>query len=241
MRVAAFQAPLVAGGSIEAAVVLIRQQVDWCESERVDILCCPEAILGGLADYVPRPEEIAIDVESGQLESVLAPLAGDRVTTIVGFTEVDRGRLYNSAAVVHKGAILGVYRKRHPAIRRSVYDAGDTTPVFAIDDFRFGIMICNDSNYPDLARTMASRGATALFVPTNNGLPPGRAGEEIVAEARDIDIVRAVNNGVSIIRADVVGQAGELMSYGSSGIVDRTGTVLTTARILDTGLIVADV
>jgi hypothetical protein len=45
-------------------------------------------------------------------------------------------------------------------------------------------------------------------VPTNNGLPPGRAGEEIVAEARDIDIVRAVNNGVSIIRADVVGQAG---------------------------------
>ena len=63
---------------------------------------------------VLRPEEIAIDVESGQLEIVLAPLAGDRVTTIVGFTEVDRGRLYNSAAVVHKGAILGVYRKQHP-------------------------------------------------------------------------------------------------------------------------------
>ena len=57
----------------------------------------------------------------------------------------------------------------------------------------------------------------------------------------DCDIAHAVNNGVSIIRADVAGQAGELMSYGSSGIVNRTGTVLTSARILDTGLIVADV
>jgi predicted amidohydrolase len=71
--------------------------------------------------------------------------------------------------------------------------------------------------------------------------PPGRAGVDMVAEARDADIARAVSNGVSIIRADVAGQAGEPMLYGSSGIVDRAGTVLTSARILATGLIVADV
>jgi hypothetical protein len=35
--------------------------------------------------------------------------------------------------------------------------------------------LCNDSNYPEPARIMASKGATALFVPTNNGLPPEKA------------------------------------------------------------------
>ena len=49
----------------------------------------------------------------------------------------------------------------------------------------FGIVICNDSNYVEPARLMAAQGATALFVPTNNGLPPKRAGAELVAHDGD--------------------------------------------------------
>ena len=78
------------------AVELIRKRVEWCERERVEILCCPEAVLGGLADYAARPSEIAIDVESSQLSAELAPLASDTVTTILGFTEISgTGQLYN--------------------------------------------------------------------------------------------------------------------------------------------------
>src|SRR5205085_4306491 len=65
MKVAAYQAPLLASGSMEA-LALIRKQVEWCESAGVEILCCPEGILGGLADYSTRPRSIAIDVEDGQ-------------------------------------------------------------------------------------------------------------------------------------------------------------------------------
>ena len=57
------------------AIELIQKRVKWCESEGVTILCCPEAILGGLADYSPQPVDFAIDVERGQLGTVLAPLA----------------------------------------------------------------------------------------------------------------------------------------------------------------------
>ena len=49
MKVAAYQAPLLPAGSM-AALGLIRKRLDWCESEGVEILCCPEAVLGGLAD-----------------------------------------------------------------------------------------------------------------------------------------------------------------------------------------------
>jgi len=95
VKVAAYQAPLLRSGSLEA-VDLIRTRVAWCESHGVVILCCPEAILGGLADYAADPREVAIDAR------------GDRLARVLG-------RL------------------------------------------TFGIVICNDSNYPEPARIMASK------------------------------------------------------------------------------------
>ena len=47
MKVAAYEAPLLAAGSMDA-LDLMQERVAWCEAERVSILCCPEAILGGL-------------------------------------------------------------------------------------------------------------------------------------------------------------------------------------------------
>jgi predicted amidohydrolase len=117
----------------------------------------------------------------------------------------------------------------------------DVTPVFTVGSLTFGILICNDSNYYEPARIMASRGAAALFVPTNNGLPPTKAGPELVAEARNVDIARAVENSVYVIRADVTGRAEDLLSYGSSAIINPDGMLLQSARQLGPDLIAADI
>jgi len=101
MKVAAYQAPLLADEATDA-LGLIREQIGRCESAGVEILCCPEAVLGGLADYAKQPAAAALD--RAELNGVLAPLTSDTVTTILGFTETDRGGvLYNSAAVFHRG------------------------------------------------------------------------------------------------------------------------------------------
>jgi predicted amidohydrolase len=239
VKVAAYQAPLLPGGSMEA-IDLIRERIAWCETEGVELLCCPEAVLGGLADDTPDPAGFAIDVGGGRLDAVLTPLASDRVTAIVGFTEVSGdGALYNSAAVFHRGAVSGVYRKRHPAIRKSVYQAGDQSPVFTLGGLTFGILICNDSNFPELASSMTLRGAVALFIPTNNGLPPDRA--DVVADARKVDVALARENRVWVIRADVAGRAAGRVSYGSSAIVDPAGRVQRSARRLTQDVLVADI
>jgi predicted amidohydrolase len=238
VKVAAYQAPLLRSGSLEA-IDLIRTRVEWCESHGVAILCCPEAILGGLADNAADPHEFAIDAYGDQLVRSLAPLASDTVTTIVGFTEVTgTRRLYNTAAIFHRGSVIGTYRKLHPAINRSTYTAGDQLPVFQINGLTFGIMICNDSNHPEVARTMAARGATALFIPTNNSLPPEKA--DVTAHARRVDLALAREHGVSVIRADVAGRADGMMSYGSSGIVDSRERVLQLTQPLTEDLIAAD-
>jgi 5-aminopentanamidase len=241
MKVAAYQAPLLPAGS-PATIEFIRAQVLRCESEGVAILCCPEAILGGLADYSENPLRFAVRIDDGHLDKVLAPLASDTVTLIVGFTELaDDNRLYNAAAVLHQGRVSGLYRKLHPAIRRSVYSPGSATPVFRVGELTFGIVICYDSTFPEPARTMAAQGATALFIPTNNGLPHNRAYSEVVKEARAADLARAVENSVWVIRADVAGANRDLVSHGSSEIVDPGGKVIREANRQKTDLLIADV
>jgi 5-aminopentanamidase len=239
MKVAAYQAPLAT--CADARVLsLVRQQVDRCEALGVTILCCPEALLGGLADYIDPPDRIAIGTD--HLARMLAPLASDRVTTIIGFTERgDDGYLYNAAAVFARGAVLGIYRKVHPAMNRSVYRAGVEAPVFTVGGVTFGVLLCRDSLFAEPARLMLSRGAQALFVPTNNGMPPAKDGAELVEQARAGDVARALESSVSVVRADVAGAAGDLVSYGSSGIVNRDGRVLGTAPALAADLVIADI
>jgi predicted amidohydrolase len=241
MKVAAYQAPLLAAGSLEA-VDLIQERVGWCESEGVSILCCPEAILGGLLDYAENPARFAIRTDDGQLANVLAPLTSDTVTSIVGFTELaDDDQLYNAAAVFQQGQVAGLYRKSHPAIRRSGYSAGSAIPVFRTGDLTFGIVICYDSTFSEPVRAMAAQGATVLFVPTNNAVPTKKAHPGVVQEARAADFARALENGIWVIRADVAGTNGELMSYGSSGIVDPDGNIVQEANLQTADLLVADV
>ena len=241
MKIAAYQAPLKSCG-IDEALTLVRDQVGRCEALGVEILCCPEGMLGGLADYAERPADIAIDVEGGGLQPAARLLASDSVTTILGFTEVDRcGHLFNSAAILSRGAVVGVYRKRHPAINRSVYRAGSEMPVFTVGQLTFGVVICRDSSFPEPTAVMVSRGATALFVPTNNGMPSSKGGAELVAEARASDIATAITHGVCVVRADVAGRTSDLVSHGSSGIVARDGNIVGAARQLQADLVVAEI
>lgn len=236
MRIAAYQAPLTPHAS---PLDRIREQVQRCEREAVTLLCCPEAYLGGLADDAASPQQCAIRTADGELERHLAPLASKFVTTIVGFTELTEGcQLHNSAVVFHDGLVAGIYRKHHPAIRRSVYTPGKEIPVFDVCRLRFGVLICNDSNDPALAAAMVARGATVLFVPTNNTLPAARA--DVVDQARQVDIALAWQLGVHIVRADVAGMLGDRISYGSSAIVNRDGAVIRTARRLSEDLLIAD-
>jgi len=238
MRVAGYQAPLLPSGSVEA-IGLIAEQVKVCEAAGVEILCCPEAVIGGLADDSDDPDHFAIDVESGQLRTLLSPLASDSVTTIVGFTEAGAdGRWFNSAAVFSRNKVVGVYRKMHPAINRSVYTPGAAADLFKVGGLVFGIAICRDSTFAELVQGMAARGASAVFVPTNNALAPAKGGADVVAQARQTDVQRATECGIWVVRADVTGRINGLESYGSSAITGSDGTVRQVARQFEPDLLI---
>jgi len=237
VKVAAYQGPLLPVG-VSAEIELLQRQVRRCEEEEVTLLCCPEAFIGGLADHASRPSEVGMPLV--ELARALAPLASDRVGVIVGFTELsDQGELYNTAALFWCGEIIGTYRKMYPAIRKSVYSPGRGATVFRIGEASIGILICNDSNHPHVARSLVAEGARVLFIPTNNALPPALA--EVTAAARKVDRVTARENNVWVVRADVAGESNGLISYGSSAITDPSGVVVCAGGRLSEDLLIADV
>jgi hypothetical protein len=86
VRVAAFQGPYLPFGPCHV-VELIERQLEQSEREGVDLLCCPEAFLGGLAyeSDGQSPGDVAVSVK--ELPRLLAPVMSSPVTSVVGFTE----------------------------------------------------------------------------------------------------------------------------------------------------------
>jgi len=127
VKVAAYQAPYLPFGSLDA-VELICEQLATCAARGVEILCCPEAVIGGLAHESAgqSPADVAFEVGDGALTAVVAPLLGSPVTAIVGFTERDAaGNLFNAAAVLEGGRIAAVHRKSFPGYRTVIQAGGE--------------------------------------------------------------------------------------------------------------------
>lgn len=240
VKVAAYQMPVGACYGRDA-LARVRERVRECEDAGVRLLCCPEAALGGLADYVDAPDDIAVPSDPRAIAATLRPLASKTVAVVVGFTERDdAGRYYNAAAVCVGDTIAGIYRKHHPAIRQSRYSEGTELPVFHVDGMPIGILICRDSTSAPLWERLAQRGAQLLCIPTNNAMPTDRGGRQLVQEVRKLDAHQAMRLGVSVVRADVVGATRGLASAGSSRITRSDGASVGANGSDDGELIVVE-
>jgi 5-aminopentanamidase len=241
VRVAAYQAPYLPFGSI-AAVDLIAGHLASCEARGVDVLCCPESVIGGLAHESggQSPAEVSLRVDTGELARTVTPLLDTPVTVIVGFTERDRsGALFSSAAVITEGTVAAVYRKVYPGYRTSI-SPGDRLPIFRKGRARYGIIICNDMWYLEPARVLAAAGAAVLFVPTHGG-HLRQPSDSFRERGRNLPVARAVDNGVTVVVADVAGRQHGRLSYGFAAIIDRDGAAVARAEPWEEALLVADV
>lgn len=140
-----------------------------------------------------------------------APRAGERPEVAA---------LYNSAYLFTADGIRGVYDKRVllPFVERlplrpedSPYLPGTGATLFPIANTRFGVLICYEAIYPELARELVTRGAEFLVNISNDSWFEAGAGpEQHYAIAR----FRAVENHVSLVR---------VTNSGTSGVIDPVG------------------
>jgi len=134
------------------------------------------------------------------------------------------GRIYNTASAIDsEGVVVARYRKIFPFLPYETgVSHGTEVTVFDVPEVgRFGISICYDQWFPEVARALAWKGAEVILHPTLTGTID-REQELILAQANaianqcyfiDINNAGALGNGRSILvgpEGEVLHRAGEL-------------------------------
>ena len=111
----------------------------------------------------------SLEVEGDLFQRWLHEIRDGQPTLIVGFNERDGDDIYDSAAVVEKGKLLGVQRKHY--LYHPYFSSGKTFSPFHSQGICFGVVICLDTMYFEPSRLLALQGATILFSPMCNKVP----------------------------------------------------------------------
>ncbi len=184
---------------------------------------------------------------AGETIAMLAQTARSTKTVIVGGSIPERGddgQLYNTSFIFDdRGQLIGRHRKIHlldvelsggTAFQESAtLSAGREITVIKRPELTFGVAICYDIRFPELARLMVDRGAKLLIYPAAFSPTTGPAHWQLLMRAR------AVDNQVFVIgAAPAKNPAAAYQAYGHSLAVDPWGEILREADDRETLLTV---
>ncbi|MEQ1839370.1 MAG: carbon-nitrogen hydrolase family protein, partial [Verrucomicrobiales bacterium] len=180
------------------------------DSERATIVSFPECFLTGYPDRAEEARSGAFSIDSEKMMRVLDISSQYEALGIVGFNELRGEDLYNTAAVVHRGHLLGLYSKC--AAYQKFHKQGRDFPVWTHQSLTFGVIICADGGYIEPARILALKGARVIFAPHFNAI----AGPHLLGhfmKVRADHAARANENGVYFVRGNNV-----ILNPAASGI-----------------------
>ncbi|OVE76111.1 hypothetical protein BVX98_06430 [bacterium F11] len=193
-----------------------------------EILVFPELCTSGYNFRTKREvQKVAEPAFSGPTSLLLFRLAQKKNCVIVaGFPEVHRDRYFNSALIVTPKK-QEVYRKVHLFWKEKLFfSPGMIRPsLYAWKGLRFGVMICFDWFFPEMARSLSLGGAQVLIHPSNLVLPYAPLGMR----------VRSLENHVYSATANRVGSEKGLKYIGQSQITGPKGNILGKLDGIKTG------
>ena len=246
VRIGACQTPEVIGDP-QAALACILQFATEGNKKNVDLLLFPECFLTGYILDKAYVSNYSYDLKSEQFSAILNQLEHVKPVLVLGVSEKKQGKLYNSAVVVNRGEISGVYRKTHLIDPNELFfTPGDEYPVFEVKGLRYGINICYDAQFVDAAKSIAEQGARLLLSLSQNMLKL-RTAEFWKDRHSDICIERVKETGLWYVRSDVTGvrPAGrygeERIGYGPTFIMNPQAEIVAEVPLMTVGMAVSDI
>lgn len=218
----------------------ITEKMAAAAEEGCDLIAFPELALTGYPpeDLLLRRQFVADQRE--QLQAVAAE-SGDCLA-IVGFVDELQGRLFNAAAVIHRGGIIGVYHKVHLP-NYSVFDeeryfeAGRLPLVLDLGALRIGVSICEDIWIEEsVVESEALLGGADLLLNISASPFHSNKGEERLELMRS----RARRTGSVLAYLNLIGGQDELVFDGRSLVVAADGRLLAAGGGFQEDFIIAD-
>ena len=219
-------------GDVAANIELHLQAIEQARAQGVDLLVFSEL---SLTDYESRPDTARLARAADCAELRTLAEAGRGMTVVVGFIERgERGRCFNSCAVLDAGQVAHVHRKLNlptygGLVEGEHYAAGSSLSLADTPLGRTACLICADGWNPAIPWLAALQGAEAMVLPvasSRGAVCPdfdSRAGWRVNLRHT------ALTYGVPVIMTNHAGRRGGLDFWGGSTIVDSHGRVVAEA------------
>jgi predicted amidohydrolase len=189
----------------------------------LDLLLFPELSLTGYHTNGREAAPLAAEHPACRRMGELA--AGHRLILAAGLAWREGGAKYIAHGLWLPDGGFHLYKKTHLGQReRREYAAGDGLPVFALPRVTVGIQLCLEQHFPEIAQTLALKGAQLILCP--HATPRLAAADR--RETWHISLrARAYDNCIYILAANQVGDNGQGTVYhGGALLVGPTGAVL---------------
>ncbi len=214
-------------GDIAGNVRRIAELTAAARDQDAALVVFPELALTGYP-----PEDLLLkthflDATGVALEELADSTRG--IVALVGFAE-RADDVYNSAALLADGEVVGIYRKMHlPNYgvfdEQRYFQAGDRPATFELDGVTVGITICEDIWEPGPPATAEALAGAEVIV--NLSASPYHAGKG--AERERMLAQRARDNLAAVLFCNSVGGQDELVFDGHSVALDQEGEVVARA------------
>jgi NAD+ synthase (glutamine-hydrolysing) len=227
-------------GDIEGNSRRISDAIGRAAALGAHMVAVPELAITGYPpdDLLLEPSFVRANMAA--LERVAG--AATEVVAVVGFVEADDERLYNAAAVCHRGEIAAVYRKHllpnyGVFDERRYFDAGREHVLLDTPEATIGITVCEDAWGDEGPVVVQGRAGAEIVV--NINASPFHKGK--LAERAEMLAERARRAEASIAYVNLVGGQDELVFDGGSLVISPDGEIVARLPQFEEHFAVVDV
>jgi len=214
----------------------------WTRQARqsgASLVCFPEMNLTGYSNREQMVDH-AITARGPEIDALRRLSADQGLALLVGFAEkAPAGKLYASHMVITPNGYTGIYRKLHlapPEVDHFI--PGDTLPIFGWSGLRFGIQLCYDAHFPEIATRMTEADADVIFIP--HASPRGQAQNKHQSWMRHLP-ARAFDNGLFVVACNQTGDNGNgLVFPGNAVALSPSGEIMATRLSGESGLLLVE-
>ncbi|MDI6796993.1 MAG: nitrilase-related carbon-nitrogen hydrolase [Desulfatibacillaceae bacterium] len=221
-------------GQVEQNIAAVDTLAGRAARQGAQIVCFAEMCITGYApDGSIRAHAQEID---GQAAGALGEIARrHNILVMAGLAEKLDDRVFATHLLLCPDGTFGIYRKLHISPpEAAVFAKGDRLALFGNSGCNFGVGLCYDAHFPELAGALADSGADFLLFPhaSPHGTPQGKKESWMRHLA-----ARAFDNAVFVGAVNQSGQNGQGLSFpGLALFIGPDGKIL--AEKSDEGLLV---
>jgi predicted amidohydrolase len=237
IKVASYQ--FTPASFIQTRKAQIRNILEKTILHNIDFLCLPEGSLTGYYSQETLARENSLDVNGEDFQEWLTLFNNTTATVIVGFNERNNDQIFDSAAIIENGLLLGVQRKHH--LYHNYFTSGTSFSTFRSKGITFGVVICLDTTSFEPSRLLALQGATILFSPMCNKVSTNHAYAKRPLYYSHF-VARTFENRCWLISADWIwANDGTYVCPGHSVIYDPDGVEIVRSLEGEEGFIMTEI